>query len=380
MKAKTNIKFSKAMYIAFIVSIAVAVVFIVAVAVKGANNDINVGIDFQGGWEVKVKIDSEKDLEDSDIREIIQDGINVQKIIDMEDGSASRFVLRMKGGDKDENPAVDTLNAIRDEYGYEARLSYKAALPITNEENQIFALLPEGASAEKVSDKEYELSFTEDAFDTMSYSETMGMIRRTFEDKYGKLSAEVEPTVKAESSREIAGVISSDNMAQAFVLIVISWMLILAYISMRFELRYAVAAITALVHDVIITLGIVILAGIELDVLILSAVLTLIGYSVNDTIVLFDRVRENTELKSVRSFKEILDISINQTLTRTMNTSVSTLLAVLAMFFIGGDVIEGFSFTLIIGLLVGTYSSVFIASTMALIFGGNDVPVKKEEA
>ncbi|MCD6188265.1 MAG: protein translocase subunit SecF [Desulfuromusa sp.] len=142
---------------------------------------------------------------------------------------------------------------------------------------------------------------------------------------------------------------------------------LLAYISWRFEFRFAVGAIIALVHDVMITLGVFSLSGREIDLPIIAAFLAIIGYSLNDTIIVYDRIRENSGKYHKESFSYIVNRSINETLSRTLLTSGTTLLVVLALFVLGGGVIHNFAFAMLIGVLVGTYSSIFVASPV-LIF------------
>ena len=137
---------------------------------------------------------------------------------------------------------------------------------------------------------------------------------------------------------------------------------IIIYISWRFEFQYAIAAIIALVHDVLITMGVFSLIDKEFTLVIVAAFLTIIGYSLNDTIVVFDRIRENMRRKGKTLLVDIINTSINQTLSRTILTSGTTLLVVAALFFLGGEIIHDFSFALMIGVIVGTYSSIFIAS------------------
>jgi len=137
---------------------------------------------------------------------------------------------------------------------------------------------------------------------------------------------------------------------------------IVIYISWRFEFQYAIAAIIALMHDVLVTMGAFSILDKEFTLVIVAAFLTIIGYSLNDTIVVFDRIRENLRRKGKLSLSEIINSSINQTLSRTLLTSGTTLLVVLALFFFGGEIIHDFSFALLVGIFVGTYSSIFIAS------------------
>ena len=137
---------------------------------------------------------------------------------------------------------------------------------------------------------------------------------------------------------------------------------IVIYISWRFELQYAIAAIIALIHDVLVTMGAFSIFDKEFTLVIVAAFLTIIGYSLNDTIVVFDRIRENLRRKGKFSTTDIINASINQTLSRTLLTSGTTLLVVVALFFFGGEIIHDFSFALLVGIFIGTYSSIFIAS------------------
>lgn len=144
---------------------------------------------------------------------------------------------------------------------------------------------------------------------------------------------------------------------------------ILIYVSVRFEYRFSLGAVAALIHDVVITLGIFSLLRLDFDLSVLAAILAVIGYSLNDTIVVFDRVRENFRKLRNKTPEEVTNISINQTISRTLMTSFTTLLVLFSLFFLGGEAIHAFSLALIIGVLVGTYSSIYVATTTALSLG-----------
>ena len=144
---------------------------------------------------------------------------------------------------------------------------------------------------------------------------------------------------------------------------------VLVYIWLRFEWQFAQGAVAALIHDVLLTIGIFSVFQIKFDLAIIAALLTIVGYSLNDTVVVFDRVRENLRKYKKPPLKEILNLSINETLSRTVATSLTTLLALIALFVLGGDVIRGFVFAMIWGVIVGTYSSIFIASSTLLWLG-----------
>jgi len=143
----------------------------------------------------------------------------------------------------------------------------------------------------------------------------------------------------------------------------------LIYIWFRFEWQFSVGAVLALVHDVILTIGVFSLLGLEFNLSIIAAILTIIGYSMNDTVVIYDRIRENLRKYRTLPLKELLDLSVNETLARTAMTSVTTLLALITLFFFGGEVIHGFTFAMMWGVVVGTYSSIFVAGPLLLYFG-----------
>ncbi|HKJ95435.1 MAG TPA: protein translocase subunit SecF [Gammaproteobacteria bacterium] len=156
---------------------------------------------------------------------------------------------------------------------------------------------------------------------------------------------------------------------------------ILLYVAFRFEYRFAFASVAALIHDVIITVGVFAVFQIEFDLTVLAAILAVIGYSLNDTIVVFDRIRENFIRVRKGTPVEVADLSINQTLARTTMTSGTTLIVVIALYLLGGQLISGFALALLVGIIIGTYSSIYVASALALTFGVSKedlIPPKKE--
>ena len=168
------------------------------------------------------------------------------------------------------------------------------------------------------------------------------------------------------------------GLAMLFALIAI-----MIYVTLRFEWRFSLGSVVALIHDVIITMGVFSVFGLEFDLSVLAAVLAVIGYSLNDTIVVFDRIRENFRKMRKGTAEHVINVSLNQTLARTVMTSLTTLLVLISLFVFGGEIIHGFATALIVGVLVGTYSSIYVASpiTMALGVSRADLmPVKKEGA
>ena len=162
--------------------------------------------------------------------------------------------------------------------------------------------------------------------------------------------------------------VGRDLTNKAILSIVFAWIGMLIYIAWRFEFRYGLGAIIALIHDTIITIGALSLLNKEFTLVIVAALLTIIGYSINDTIVVFDRIRENRKKDLKKSLAEIINPSVNETLSRTILTAFTVFLVLLALFFLGGPVIHDFAFALLVGVVIGTYSSIFIASPIVLVF------------
>jgi len=177
---------------------------------------------------------------------------------------------------------------------------------------------------------------------------------------------------------EIGPKIGSELRRAAIFAVLFSLFGILIYISWRFEFKYAVGAVIALFHDVLITLGIFSLLDYEISLAVVAAFLTIVGYSLNDTIVVFDRIRENLKILRRETFENLINVSINQTLSRTIITSFTTLLVVFILFIMGGEVIHNFAFALIIGVLIGTYSSIYVASPV-IIEWHNRAEIKKRK-
>ena len=179
----------------------------------------------------------------------------------------------------------------------------------------------------------------------------------------------VSKDIKFVSVESVGPKVSGELIRTAIIAVILAISAVLFYIWIRFEWQFAVGAISALIHDVILTIGIFSLLQIKFDLAIIAAILTIVGYSLNDTVVVFDRVRENLRKFKKRSLIEVMNLSINETMSRTVMTSVTTLLALISLFVLGGDVIRGFVFAMIWGVVVGTYSSIFIASAILLWTG-----------
>jgi preprotein translocase subunit SecF len=261
------------------------------------------GIDFAGGTEVQIRF-LEGDSDEGVIREVVGD-------LDIDSPS----VIRYGGGEG--------------EFLVKFRCERQIAQPGGE--------LPDEVTAE---------------------TDRIEAIAAALNDRVGPLQVErvefVGPRVGAELRQ--AGVSSLS----------IACLLILIYITFRFSARYAPGAVVALVHDVLITSSLWVLLGLEFDLRVLAALLAIIGYSLNDTIIVYDRIRENAELHTRHAFREVLNRSVNQTLSRTLLTSVTTLLVVLCLLVFGGEVVRPFALAMFFGIMVGTYSSVFVASPTLL--------------
>ncbi len=200
-------------------------------------------------------------------------------------------------------------------------------------------------------------------------------------DKILKALKEDDASVEMRRQEFVGPQVGDELRDDGGLAMILALAFILIYVMARFEYRFALGSIAALIHDVVITIGIFSFFQFDFDLTVLAAVLAVIGYSLNDTIVVFDRIRENFRLMRKREPFDIINTSLNQTLSRTMMTSITTLIVVLAMFFLGGELIHGFAIALIIGILIGTYSSIYVASSMVItlnITAESMMPVKKE--
>ena len=225
-----------------------------------------------------------------------------------------------------------------------------------------------------------DVTITEVFDPTFEDDQNVAMIRIQAQDGEEAVSVEVvtaveealktvRPDIQFISVESVGPKVSGELIQTAVIAVALAIGAVLIYIWLRFEWQFAAGAVLALVHDVILTIGVFSELQIRFDLAIIAALLTIVGYSLNDTVVVFDRVRENLRKYKKKPLSEVLNISINETLSRTFMTSVTTLLALIALFVLGGDVIRGFVFAMIWGVVVGTYSSIFVASAVLLYLG-----------
>ena len=194
-----------------------------------------------------------------------------------------------------------------------------------------------------------------------------------------KITLDLQSEVNFRRVENVGPKVSSELLQKGLIAILLSLAAMLFYIWIRFEWQFSLGSIVALIHDVTITLGIFSILSFEINLSIVAAVLTIVGYSMNDTVVIFDRIRENLLKYSKIKTNEIADISINETLSRTIITSVTTLLALFSIFILGGEILRGFSFAMILGVFIGTYSSIFVASPVLNYFKVSQKTLIKEE-
>jgi preprotein translocase subunit SecF len=215
---------------------------------------------------------------------------------------------------------------------------------------------------------------------TFSADKNVAMIRIQAQDGQESVAADtvaavegvlqaIDPGIVFSSVESVGPKVSGELIQTAVIAVLLSLAAILIYIWLRFEWQFALGAVAALFHDVILTIGIFALFQIRFDLATVAAILTIIGYSINDTVVIFDRLRENLRKYKQRALRDVMNLSVNETLSRTLMTSGTTLLALIALLVLGGDVIRGFVFAITWGVIVGTYSSVYVAKNVVLFLG-----------
>ena len=317
----TNVRFTKLAPIGQVLSLLLVIGSVVAVTTLG----LNFGIDFRGGVEIEVAPAQGQTFTEDDLTRVrgAVDGlglgqVNVSTISDLTGGE--EFIL----------------------------------VSVERQAAQAEEVAPERVAADDPTPQSTAAELAQQS----AAAEVQQALREVLGEgiEFRNVSV-VGPTVSGELLR--AGVTALS----------IAIGLMLLYIWFRFEWQFSLGAITALVHDVILTVGMFAVTQLDFTLSIIAALLTIIGYSMNDTVVVFDRVRENLRKFKRRPLDEVVDLSINQTLARTIMTSVTTLLALVSLYFLGGEVLRGFSFAMIWGVIIGTYSSIFIASPVLLRTG-----------
>lgn len=297
-----NFQFMKHRYTFFGISIALIVISILLMAVKG----LNYGIDFKGGSIIHVRFDNVMD--ENKIREVFK-GIEKNRSLYF---TSDQLIIQ----------------SVATGQGKEFIIQYPSAPVDTQQNAEVHDII--------LADLKAAAPFSDEALEVSNVGPTVGE-----EMKKGGIQAAIFSIIG-----------------------------ILLYLGYRFEFQSAAGSIVAIVHDLLITLGFLALIGVEFDITVLAAILTMLGYSVNDSIVILDRIRENRKFAKESSFTSLIDESINQTLGRTLNTSITTLLALISLLYLGGISIYGFALTLTFGVVIGTYSSIFVVSPVLLEMTG----------
>lgn len=369
---KPNFTFMKYKFFAFALSGIIITVGIVNITTK---KGLNYGIDFAGGTLIQIRFRNPFSI--ADLRQSLSNiGLGNSKIQEVEKGQRE-FIIRTMLPEEDVdqeleahvimgNKVVETLKKDED------RLASEKGLKDLNdiEKNQLTYIFQTSFP-----DKAEELA--EKIIDFRESAEQKGIIENLNQLTELEISPEAIELLKEKTylgsmsikRRETVGPQVGHELRRKATQATI-WALIgmLIYIGIRFKFAYGVAAILTLAHDVLITMGLFSLTNREINLPVIAAILTIVGYSLNDTIVIFDRVRDNIKILRKLDFENILDTSINQTLSRTVITSGTTFLTVAALFFFGGEVINDFAFTMMIGVIIGTYSSIYQSCSILLFW------------
>lgn len=370
----TNIDFMKYRKYFVVVSLVLLTISILAVFVAGK---LNLGVDFAGGTQVTVKFRQPQEM--NDLRAMtaaagIEDA-QIQSFGDVDDNEALIRTSLVPGQEEGSQQVV--LDALNQRFNTNATTAFDlnqqgsdalAALLFDRDPDQVRSQDEEVARNhyDQVADAIFDLRRQEGlliswdgvaALPLVSEEALVVLEQNTHLGEFAILGVEsVGPQIGSELRRK--GILA----------VVSSLIGMLIYIWFRFELRYGVGALVAVTHDVMIVLGLFVIGGFEFNLTTIAGFLTLVGYSVNDSVVVFDRVRENLRRSRREPLVEVMNKSLNQTLSRTVLTSSTTLMVVGSLFFLGGDVLRGFAFILTIGVLVGTYSSIYVASPFALLW------------
>ncbi len=370
---ETHLGFVKFRHKAFIISSAIILAGLISLLVKGGPN---LSIDFEGGTLIQVRFD--KPVPINELREVVESAgygqgqiqefgarneylITVEKISET-DLVSKELLTALNTAEPDGGWVISSVKEMPPDFssGFEGgHLVIVESTRIPSLEDLKEKLRGQGVGiVDAVKEGDNSVAFT------MPF---LGIESKAAEKLKSELIKEF-PDRKVEIRRtEVVGPKIGDELKnRTWAAIMISMFGILIYISWRFEFKFAIGAIVALIHDVLITLGIFSLLNKEISIVIIAALLTIVGYSLNDTIVVFDRIRENFSMRRRESYEKMIDVSINESLSRTIITSLTTLIVILFLFFYGGEVIHDFAFALLVGVVVGTYSSIFVASPILI--------------
>lgn len=361
---ETNIDFIKLRKVAFIISGTLIAISIASLAIKGG---LNLGLDFTGGMETHLKF--EKPLQISQIRSaLIKIGLGKAVIQSYGNKAENTVLIRYHLEEISEEIASNIITYRQKKGGIEnlKELQDIQGVEGIGYENLIATLTVDPNQVSKANINQVSEEVLVSIIQNIASRQMAAKIKKAIEIKFSE-----DNSFEILSINLIGPKVSKELQRNAFLAIVFSLVGMLIYIGWRFELRFAAGAVIALIHDVLITVGMLSLCGFEFTLPIIAALLTIVGYSLNDTIVIYDRIRENTKTLRKKKFppKRILNLSINQSLSRTLITSLTTFIVVLVLFLWGGEPLHGFTFSLLIGIVIGTYSSEFVATPVIYAWG-----------
>lgn len=378
---QTNINFVGKMRLAFIVSSLLIAASIVTLVLQGGPRW---GIDFRGGTVVTVKFLNKPPMQE--LRSVLDSSIKGEVTVQELTGNEVIIGTEIQSESALDEARRTITQVLSERFGNSgAKLAFNSASA-----SQLADRLRDPLQRAGVPMSEADLQALASGMTRFRDQERSGLISNLDElSSVPGATQQVLSVVKQEAvpgsfsvrSVDIVGPkASADLRRQALMATLYALGGMLVYIAFRFQFVTGVAAVIAVAHDVLITLGIFAWTGREINLTVIAALLTLIGYSMNDTIVVFDRVRENMKLKFRDRLPDLVNKSVNQTLSRTLLTSGLTMLSVLALYFLGGPVLNGFAFALVIGIIVGTYSSVYVAGSLVVAWQGYDEKRKKLRA
>lgn len=374
---QTNIDFLRYKWYAIGASWLLIAVGLFAIFVQ---KGLKFGIDFAGGTQIAVRFAERPDLDR--LRKIL-DGANLGEtgLQRYEEPQKNQVLIRVQQ-QKEEGRDIshDVQNALR--AGLQGPGADPSKLDLNREGKDALAARLAAADPDRVSGRPEIVAadyYGQIAERIIDYRSNAGIFRLAADlDRVPNISLPVREWIKANSytgpfvllsAENVGPQVGADLRKKAVLAVVWSIVGMLAYIAIRFRsLPFGVGAVVALIHDTLITVGLLALFGREFNLVVVAALLTLVGYSVNDTVVVYDRVRENQRTPKKEALESVINRSINQTLSRTVLTSGATMLVVIALFFLGGEVLNTFALALIIGIIVGTYSSIYVASAIVVIW------------
>lgn len=349
----------------YIFSLALFLIGWISVAFSG----LHFGIDFQGGTEIVLQFD--KQINIAEIRKDIE-GIGLGTVEVRTFGSETGVLIRTQLQTLTSDVYSKVVNSIDKEiHNFSPNLSFNI---IEKGANSITYSFPNADTTNlvetKLAEAGFQVSKATEAFDNTRLIIAVGVADWIKENLRNKIKDNSFTVAKED---KVGPKVGNELKRDALIAVFLSLIVILIYLAFRFKFVFAVGAVAALFHDVLITLGLYaalygIIPGLNLDIdiTVVAAFLTLIGYSINDTVVVFDRVRENMKVHKSLPLLEVINKSINQTMSRTIITGFTTLLAVFVLLILGGEVLRAFAFTLFFGIIIGTYSSIFVASAFVL--------------